>query len=210
MQIQKFANNDERSIYLSNSLKKAMSTTDKRLSIALSGGSTPLPFFRFMAHHNLTTLSQGASIYWVDERVVPADDSRNNASVAIDTWLQYEPNVDIHRIDTSLPAHLSALAYHKILRRKNIDTVLLGMGTDGHIASIFPQEEQKATKCFSTYNANDSTWRVSMSLAQISKCSKIYLLVSGSEKLKVLQDTERFLPVHQLCSIATVSVLYCE
>jgi len=210
LNIIRFKNDEARSNYVKTHLQDSFAKKGN-ITLALSGGSTPVPFFQYMASHNLTSAERNLKVLWLDERIVPLDDERNNATVAIDLWLSKEDNTSIHRIDTGGSPEKSAKEYNKLVESSSIDEIVLGMGMDGHIASIFPNKDDiHSKKCFHVFNENDGTWRVSMSLSQILRSENIFLLVSGEAKLNVLEDVESSLPVHQLLSHANLKVLYCD
>ncbi len=111
--------------------------------LGLSGGSTPVPIYE--------RLGQSSEIDWghvhlflVDDRCVPLTDERSNARMVGQTLLAHADVPDLQRYfpDTLLPPAEAAAAYDKTLQRVLADTppdvVVLGMGEDGHVASLFP------------------------------------------------------------------------
>lgn len=117
--------------------------------LALSGGSTPVDFFRYWVAHPHTVPLAHLHFWWVDERCVSADDSRSNyrnAHVNLLGPLGIE-NSHIHRMPGELAAEQAANRYgSEVLSRlpcdptgiPQFDFLMLGMGPDGHFASIFP------------------------------------------------------------------------
>jgi len=106
-------------------------------SVVLAGGSTPRRAYELAA----ATHSDwgGADVWFGDDRCVPADDPRSNQLLvreALLEWLVVEPTV--HSIATELSAADAAEAYDAALRGEPLDLVLLGLGPDGHTASLFP------------------------------------------------------------------------
>jgi 6-phosphogluconolactonase len=106
-------------------------------SIVLTGGSTPRYAYELVAASH--TDWGGVDVWFGDERHVPLTDSRSNQLLAREALLErlvIPPAV--HWIDTGLPAAEAAAAYEAELAREPLDLVLLGLGPDGHTASLFP------------------------------------------------------------------------
>ena len=106
-------------------------------SVVLAGGSTPRRAYELAA----ATHSDwgGADVWFGDDRCVPADDPRSNQLLVRESlleWLVVEPTV--HAIATELSAAEAAEAYDAALQGEPLDLVLLGLGPDGHTASLFP------------------------------------------------------------------------
>jgi len=106
-------------------------------SLVLAGGSTPRRAYELAA----ATHSDwgGADVWFGDDRCVPADDPRSNQLLVRESlleWLVVEPTV--HAIATELSAAEAAAAYDAALQDEPLDLVLLGLGPDGHTASLFP------------------------------------------------------------------------
>lgn len=106
-------------------------------SIVLAGGSTPRRAYELAA----AAYSDwgDAEVWFGDDRCVPADDPRSNQLLvreALLQWLVVEPTV--HAIETERPAIDAAEAYDAALQDEPLDLVLLGLGADGHTASLFP------------------------------------------------------------------------
>lgn len=113
----------------------------ERCSLALSGGSTPTPVYRQLA----TELPEGElwgrlDIYFADERCVPPADPASNYRMAKESLLDLlpVPSPRVHRMEGERPDHdKAARAYEAILPRR-LDLLVLGLGADGHTASLFP------------------------------------------------------------------------
>ena len=108
-------------------------------SIALAGGTTPQPF-----HRELTTRALDWSrvhVYFGDDRCVPPDHPASNYRAARETLLAHVPVMaeNVHRIEGELPAAEAAARYADVVRPAlPLDVTILGMGDDGHTASLFP------------------------------------------------------------------------
>jgi 6-phosphogluconolactonase len=118
-----------------------------RAVIALSGGSTPRALHEVLARGYANALDwTRIDFFWGDERCVPPDDAASNYRMAVETLLTPLgiANQQIHRIKGELKPDAAAEAYEQALRNffpqsVTFDVVLLGMGDDGHTASLFPQ-----------------------------------------------------------------------
>jgi 6-phosphogluconolactonase len=118
-----------------------------RFTVALSGGDTPAGLYTLLALPEFAGRVDWSRIhlFWGDERCVPATDPRNNAVNALKQFAHLPlPPANIHRVNTALAAQQCALDYENEIRRHFgaadavFDLILLGVGTDGHTASLFP------------------------------------------------------------------------
>jgi 6-phosphogluconolactonase len=135
-----------------------------RFLVCLSGGSSPGPLYSLLAESPYRDLVSWPSVhvFWCDERCVPAEDLNSNYRLARELLLSRVPAVaqNLHRIRTELDPELAAADYALTLRKfanpplawPRFDLVLLGLGTDGHTASLFPGSPVEVT---------ESTWAVS-------------------------------------------------
>lgn len=193
--------------------------------LALAGGNTPRPIYQRLAREDLAKTIEWSCVhfFWGDERCVPEDDSSSNYNMAYTTLLSHVPVVadNVHRIPAQQGAGAAASRYAKTLGDEPLDIVLLGMGNDGHVASLFPYTPNLDTneRVISTISPVPPVERVSISLREINAAAEVYLLVSGPDKAKrlaeVLQQLEsskavlpaaRVLPqskqLHWLCDSA--------
>jgi 6-phosphogluconolactonase len=117
-------------------------------SIVLSGGNTPRTLYRLLASHPPSPIPWAhVQVFWGDERYVPPDDPRSNFGMAKETLLDHVscPAANVHRMPTQFAdADIAARDYEHTLRSRfdgewpDFDLVLLGLGADGHTASLFP------------------------------------------------------------------------
>jgi len=118
-------------------------------TVAVSGGSAPKEMFRHMASVRFDWSE--VHVFWADERPVPPDDDQSNYKLANENWLAPAriPERNIHRIHAELPPEEAARQYVHEIRRffmigstelPRFDVIHLGMGPDGHTASLFPGE----------------------------------------------------------------------
>jgi 6-phosphogluconolactonase len=171
-----------------------------RFVIALSGGSTPERLFKLLAkppYLNQITWDK-TFVFWGDERFVPSDDHRNNSNRAKSLLLNHVPipAINIHPIPVDLKPEESAKEYEKTIKKlfdkesPCFDLIFLGLGEDGHTASLFPGtdvvfENKKLVK--EVYVEEQSMYRITMTPALINQAHNIVFLVEGEKKAKILK-----------------------
>jgi 6-phosphogluconolactonase len=182
-----------------------------RLVLALSGGSTPIPLYRKLARppagHALDW--QRTHLFWADERCVPVEDDRSNRKLVEDILLDTVPLPpdQIHPVDTTRPPPQAAAAYHRTLEQffagspPVFDVILLGMGRDGHTASLFPGApalDETEAMAVAARPPGDGLPRVTLTLPVLNAARLVVFLVSGREKAdavgEVLGRENRDLP----------------
>jgi 6-phosphogluconolactonase len=165
--------------------------------LALAGGNTPRPVYQRLAQTDLAQTIDWARvhIFWGDERCVPPDDDASNYRLADDALLAHVPLVteNVHRIEVERGPESAARHYAEILGSEPLDVVLLGMGADGHTASLFPHSADLVTgeRVIAALSPAPPVQRVSMSLRQINESHEVYLLVSGADKAQRLAEVLR-------------------
>lgn len=167
----------------------------------LSGGSTPAALYALLASEAWAGQVDWLKVhvFWGDERCVPPDDAASNCRMARSALLDHVPipASQIHRMrGEDDPTHAAA-AYETLLRSltgstlpPRFDLVLLGMGADGHTASLFPntaaiRERQRFAVAHQI--AADSPWRITLTPLVFNAAAAILLLVSGADKAAALQ-----------------------
>ncbi len=164
-----------------------------KVYLAISGGNTPLNLFKYWATQKFEGW-KNISLFWVDERFVPIESDQNNAYNAL-LILNKLPFAAVHRIDTRLSTpQLAAQNYELLLNRTlpiventpQFDLILLGMGGDGHTASLFPKTsilEEHTKVVDSVHVENLQSWRVSLTYKTILAAQKRYVIIgSGKEE----------------------------
>ena len=165
-----------------------------RCSLVLSGGSTPIPLHRLMAtaYRDRIPWAQ-VDVFWGDERYVPHDDVRSNYRMARDTLLDHVPcpAANIHPMPTHVPdPEEAAREYEATLERywrdgPRLDLVLLGIGSEGHTASLFPgsaaADEGQRWVVATTVPA-DPPRRLTLTFPAFARSAQAHFLVSGSDK----------------------------
>jgi 6-phosphogluconolactonase len=155
-------------------------------SIVLTGGSTPGKAYELAAEYQPDWGL--VRLWWGDERCVPPDDERSNYRLAAETLLAHleTPPAETHRIRGELPPAEAAAELDDELEGVELDLLLLGLGSDGHIASLFPGSPQLAvTDGRATHGpAGLEPWveRVTMTLPTIQAAQQIVFLVTSDAK----------------------------
>ena len=175
-----------------------------RFTVALSGGSTPRALYSLLASQTFLPLVPWGKVYffWGDERCVPPDHPESNYGMARVTMLEKVPvpKENVYRVRTEKGnAQRVAAEYERILRRffgfnegqqPRFDLILLGIGEDGHTASLFPGTA--ALKETGTVTAQDiqrlGTHRITLTIPAINQAAHIVFLVSGSSKASILKE----------------------
>tara|TARA_Y100001968_G_scaffold313156_1_gene337036 strand:+ start:5544 stop:6266 length:723 start_codon:yes stop_codon:yes gene_type:complete len=166
-----------------------------RIQIALSGGSTPSSVYRLLSLKAIQW--ERVDVFLGDERWVPHEDESSNALMIRNTLLSNPPGslACFHEIPTTeFPTpEKSADAFEKILKEKCngnppvFDLMLLGLGDDGHTASLFPSTDSlKVTDKFTTIGKGKGKERITLTSPVLSSAKNIVFLVSGASKKNAL------------------------
>jgi 6-phosphogluconolactonase len=154
--------------------------------IALTGGSTPARAYEIAAE--LEPDWSGAGVWWGDERCVPPGDERSNFGLAKRTLLDKldAPPRAVHRIRGEDEPAVAAAAYEGDLRGVTLDLVLLGLGPDGHVASLFPHspglDEAERLAIPAEPKLDPYVERVTLTPPALRAARRIAFLVTGAEK----------------------------
>ncbi|WP_222984470.1 6-phosphogluconolactonase [Flagellimonas meishanensis] len=174
--------------------------------VALSGGSTPKIVFDVLAENFSNKIDWGKiHFYWGDERCVPPTDDQSNYKMTVEHLFSkiQVPKENIHRILGENDPHSEAMRYANLLEINldrveeipQFDLVILGMGDDGHTASIFPHEIDlwdEADHCVVARHPESGQRRVSINGKVINQAKEVVFLVTGaSKKEKVKSVIER-------------------
>lgn len=176
-------------------------------SIVLAGGGTPMDIYRKMAAHGGDMPWDHLHVFWGDERLVPPDDPGSNYRAAHEALLSRVPvpAEHIHRIRGELTPEQAAADYAEQLRAwasahdpdapnpwPRFDVVLLGLGEDGHTASLFPGSpvavEGPAIAVTADYQGRPAG-RVTLTPPALNDARHIYFLVTGAKKADAVHDT---------------------
>ena len=178
-----------------------------RFVAALAGGSTPRRTYELLGQEPFREMVpwQNAHIFWGDERCVPGEDPWSNARMARQTLLDHVPvpPEQVHPMVCNCAPREAAEEYEAFLRgffatgRPQFDLVLLGLGENGHTASLFPgtsvlEEQQRWVA--DVYLAEEGQHRLTLTAVAINQATLIVFLVSGYGKAsilwKVLEDAQ--------------------
>ncbi|MDM9630567.1 6-phosphogluconolactonase [Robiginitalea aurantiaca] len=171
-------------------------------SIALSGGSTPEIWFDLLAEEYLQRLPwPDLSFYWGDERCVPPDDAQSNYRMTRIHLLDKVPvnPSRIFRVRGENPPSEEAVRYSKLLDATlkevggipQFDLVILGMGDDGHTASIFPHQIglwESESHCVVAEHPESGQKRISLTGQIINNAKRVVFLVTGANKAAPLDQ----------------------
>jgi len=171
-----------------------------RFTVALSGGKTPRAMFELLASPEFAEDIDWTNVFffWADERCVSPDDERSNYRLALDALLSpiKVPEANIHRMRGEIDPHNGAIDYSERLTAFfgssiAFDLVYLGLGEDGHTASLFPHNsalnvaDQPCTAVMVAGNAV-AQWRLSLTYPVLNSARGVIFLVEGKEKADVL------------------------
>lgn len=185
--------------------------------VALSGGSTPKAIFSLLttpAYKDLVPWNK-CHLFWSDERAVPSDNAESNYHMAMQSGLEKMaiPIKQIHRMHAEKEIEKNALAYEQTIKEtlkgKPFDLIMLGMGEDGHTASLFPDTEAlKITdrQVVANFVPQKECWRMTFTYPCIHSASNIAIYVIGSSKKKMLSEV-LFSPAQEfpICQVGTAA-----
>jgi 6-phosphogluconolactonase len=180
-------------------------TAAGRFSVALSGGSTPLVLYHLLAEPPFRGAIDWARVhlFWGDERFVPPDHPDSNYRAALEALVRRVPipTANVHRIPTEATEPEAAAAhYEDTLRRffaapagdmPRFDLILLGLGPEGHTASLFPGTpplDEDSRLVVATHVPNLAAWRITLTPPVLRGARHVIFLVSGPDKAVVLRD----------------------
>jgi 6-phosphogluconolactonase len=188
--------------FVLSSLEAAIQTRGLA-TFVLSGGSTPLALYRRLAADPGRLDWGRVHLFWGDERLVPADDDGSNYGQAYQSLIQHIPIpvANVHRIKGELPAAEAAAHYAGVLRDfgathdpgaphpwPRLDVVLLGLGDDGHTASLFPGSPPASEPVIAVtadYGGRPAN-RVSLTPLVLNDARRIFFLAAGAGKAKAV------------------------
>ncbi len=194
-----------------------------RFAVAISGGSTPRKMHRLLAEppHVSKIPWDRTHLFWVDDRCVPGTHPASNYGAAKKDFLSRVPipESQIHPIPRRMPPDESARQYQETITGffhlsaggvPAFDLIFLGMGTDGHTASLFPgatalnnrNRNGKDRLAVAVKGGNPDIYRVTLTLPVLNHARNIVFLVSGKEKAPmlrtILNDPKKDLPAQQV------------
>jgi 6-phosphogluconolactonase len=178
-----------------------------RARVAISGGSTPKDTFALLADPKEPWRNHmpwdALDIYWVDERCVPPDHADSNYRMTREAMLDRVPlrPERIHRIQGELEPEAAAALYESELRNSfrlegaespRFDLISLGMGPDGHTASLFPHTEAihelGRLAVANHVPQQKESWRITLTWPVINHARSVFFLIAGEDKASVLNE----------------------
>lgn len=181
-------------------LSQSSIAANRRFSVALSGGETPRAMYQLLATPEFAQRIdwKHVHLFWTDERCVPPDHPDSNYGMAWKAFIDHVPiSMDnIHRILSEEDPIVAAETYEQELKDHfktslpRFDHVLLGLGEDGHTASIFPRSNASTeTKrlAVAVQHPKTNQWRVTLSFPAINASANVVFLISGSAKARMLR-----------------------
>ncbi len=180
--------------------------TRGRARIAISGGSTPKAAFQLLADPAKPWRARmpwdKLDLYWVDERCVPPDHADSNYRMTREAMLDHVPLAPerIHRMEGELEPEAAAARYESELRNSfrlegaetpRFDLIALGMGPDGHTASLFPHTaaiHEMSRLVTANHVQNKDAWRITLTWPVINQATSVFFLIGGADKAAVLSE----------------------
>ena len=206
---------------VAQSLRGTLATQEHAV-LAVSGGKSPIAFFQALNTEDLDW--RRVRITLADERIVPMQHADSNTQLVRQHLLQNQaaqaqwlPMIDDNATESSLHNIEQAVAF-ALQHYQQPDVLVLGMGADGHTASIFPQAPQFTDAVSPDYPqpllhttpVTAPHERISMTLAAIERTPSVYLSIAGAEKLAVYRQAEQGrnpqFPISYVLTSAEVSV----
>jgi 6-phosphogluconolactonase len=177
-------------------------------TVALAGGLTPVALYRLLAEptpYMEAAMWAHTQIFFGDERCVPPDDSRSNYRLAREALLDHVaiPTDHVHRMRGEQPGPEAAAEYTETLQREfalslgtlpRLDLILLGIGTDGHTASLFPNMPAlEVSELLVVHSAvpnyvNPNVSRITLTFPVLNAAAHVLFLVTGAAKAAAVRD----------------------
>jgi 6-phosphogluconolactonase len=192
---------------IKNKLATLLETHDS-INVALAGGSTPMPILNLLAKENLDW--KKISFYQTDERIVSINDNSNNFRNLSEAFFDHIESNAYPMFKGEQSAENARECYIKELNKMNqkeglpiFDLIILGMGEDGHIASLFPGSSlltEKKTAVLLDPIKRNGVFRMTLSFPVLINASNTILLMSGSKKVNLFESKKEMdnLPINHL------------
>lgn len=188
--------------YFASILREQVISSESKINFALSGGSTPKNIFKLLANNYRDSINWNKiNFFWSDERCVPPDDDESNYKMAYDNLLSKisVPEENVFRIKGENDSEVEAKNYSEqirtVLPQKNqlpqFDLIMLGLGEDGHTASIFPDQIHLLNAnnvCSVATHPITKQKRITFAGKVINNARNIVFIVTGNNKSKIVDD----------------------
>ena len=176
------------------------SINSRNINIAISGGNTPRDFFQLLSTEYQSKITwENVNLFWVDERCVLPDHPESNYGMTLKYLLKYVPipKNNINRISGENNPNIEAERYSDLIKsklpKKNnlpyFNIILLGIGDDGHTASIFPDNLKLINSekiCETSKHPVSGQSRITITGKTINNAGHIFFLVTGKNKAKII------------------------
>lgn len=168
-------------------------TARGRASVALSGGSTPRRTYELLGEAG-TLAADGVEVFFVDERCVGPDEHASNYRLVAETVGDHG---NVHRMRGEIDPGEAALGYERLLRERfpdatpAFDVTVLGMGPDGHTASLFPgapELSERERLVVATEKEHGWVRRITLTLPVLNAARRSFMLVTGRDKARAVAD----------------------
>lgn len=191
--------------YFSEMVEEAVQARG-RARVAVSGGSTPKAAFQLLADPQEGYRSrmpwEQLELYWVDERTVPPDNPESNYHMTRETLLNHVPvrAEQVHRMEGEIDPEAAAARYESELRNSfrlegaespRFDLISLGMGDDGHTASLFPYTaaiHEMGRLVAANQVPQKDTWRITLTWPVINYARSVFFLIAGADKAERVRE----------------------
>lgn len=186
--------------YVAVAAAEAIASHD-RFTLALAGGSTPRALYELLAGEMKDQVDWSkVHLFWGDERTVPPDHDDSNYRMVAKTLLEGIdiPQHNIHRVEAEREPQAAAQNYEDKLRSvfgdelvPSFDLILLGIGDDGHTASLFPHTNALDVEdewFVANHVAQLNTWRLTLTKTVINAAQRVVFLVVGEGKADALRE----------------------
>ncbi|MFQ5753260.1 MAG: 6-phosphogluconolactonase [bacterium] len=170
-------------------------------SVALAGGTTPRDAYAYLTEdcHRYRVDWQRVQLFWGDERMVAPEHPDSNYRMVKESLINRIniPDENVHRMRGEIAPDTAAAEYRQILKKKfseqppPFDLVLLGVGEDGHTASLFPGTsaiEEQVQPVVAVFVPRLKSWRITLTLPVLNAAKNIVFMVSGHAKSKIVQQ----------------------
>lgn len=161
---------------------------------ALAGGATPMPLYAALAESSVIDMSQ-MHLYTIDERYVPRTHRDSNFTNIQNAFAKSSVPIDLHGFDTNLEIGAALSRFEEELHTvpsQSFDIAIVGIGTDGHVASLFPESdglyESNRLVAHTTTETLAVRDRLTVTLPVIMKSKHVLVLLQGAQKKMMLED----------------------